>query len=477
MQGNPDRRPRALVLVTYGLSVRYVVPTGVLAGLRSVCDPVVGLGWPDEELAASIAAQGVGVVQLPVAEMTHDYRMLRRRLGLLRDRRLGGPTVAIRRRRERLVRDRREVAIGLVRRMRDQVLLSLPGRARQVEESAAQHLLAGTNVAAFVQFLDEQQIDVVVSLTPYHEQDELALWAARVSGRPSITSVISFDNPTTRGPLPVRSELVLVWNRHNERELRRGHPDLSAEQVRVVGAPQFDLHHRRDLIMTRADWCSAMGLDVDRPVVLYGAGPQELVPGEERLVALIDEILESEDLPGDPVLLVRRHPVDPPDRWSGIAERLHRTIVVDPWAEGPDAFRSWPTDQDIELQMSTLAHCAVHVNVCSSMSLDGAVFDRPQICPTFVPAATRDELRRLRDFYGQEHWLPVARSGGVHHVDNRLELSSALRTALEQPGLGAAGRRRLVLDLLSFDDGQSTRRLVDQVAEFLDASGQSTSPR
>jgi hypothetical protein len=463
--------PRLLLPLTYGFSVRYAVPTGLLRQLGEVCRPVVGLGWPDEELAALVRAEGAEVVQLPAAQLSHEYRMFRRRLELVHDGRLHSVTTPIRRRRQRAANDAVvALAAGELRRARDRVELARPGTAERWEAEEPTMIERGTNVDSFRAVLDEHDLDGVLSLTPYHDQDALALWAAERTERLTAVSLISFDNPTTRERWPVRGDRVMVWNRYNAHELQRSYPDLVPGRLSVIGAPQFDLHHMAELRLERAQWCERLSLPTDRPVILYGAGPSQLVPGEDRLVQLIDDAIDDGRVPGRPFLLVRRHPNDPAQPWREVGGRLRHGVVAEPWAERAERFRAWPTHDDLVMQMSSLAHAEVHVNVCSSMTLDGAVFDRPQIGPTFVPGADRALRRRVRELYRQEHWQPIAQSGGLAAAGDEHELVAELALALADPSVRRAGRRRMVQQLLTFDDGAATRRLVDEVALLLNRS-------
>ncbi len=461
---------RLLLPLSYGFSVRYALPTGLIRRLSSACVPLVGLGWQDDELEALLSAAGAEVMVLPPAILSHEYRMFRRRIALLRDRRLKSPTTRIRRARQRAaIGSRSERLLGDARYWRDAAVLAMPGAARATERAEAAQIESGTNVAAFEDFLRERHIDAVLSLTPYHDQDALLLWAARGLGIPTAISVISFDNPTTRERLVVRGDQICVWNRFNADELLRAYPDLEPERITVTGAPQFDLHHRADLRLPRDEWCARLGLPGDRPIILYGAGPAQLVPGEASLVRQIDEAISDRRLPGEPFLLVRSHPTDPPESWRRLDDALRHGVVAHPWTTGPDGYRSWPTDDDLALQMSSLAHSDVHVNVCSSMTLDGAMFDRPQVGPRFVPGASRSEQRRVRGLYEQEHWAPIARSGGLATADDPDQLIARIAEGLTHSSARRGPRRRMLDDVLTFPDGGSTQRLVDQLTKGLDA--------
>jgi hypothetical protein len=456
---------RVLVPITYGFSVRYLLPTGVLSGLAQVCHPVIALGWDDPELHALLEHKGFEVLQLPLAQLSHEYRMFRRKQSILHDRRLNSPTTKIRRARQlSMMHSPRDRAVSQLRSALDAVAVSLPRAAERLALGEPEQLVRGTNLQVFEEFLKTLNLDAVLSITPYHDQDGLLLCAAQQLGLPSLTSVISFDNPTTRERMLVCSDQVLVWNQYNQNELVRSYPQLEDERVSVIGAPQFDLHRKAELRLSRDEWCRALSLPEDRPIILYGAGPAHLVPGEASLIRLLDDAIEAGSFPQQPYLLVRRHPTEPAEAWSELSGELRHGHVVDPWAAGNSSFRGWPSQEDIIIQMSSLAHATVHINVCSSMTLDGAMFDRPQIGPTFVPGATRRENSRVADMYQQEHWQPITASGGLTTVGDAEALLTATAQALEHPEVGSEARQRMIQELLTFTDGQSSQRLVDAVA-------------
>jgi hypothetical protein len=459
-------RPRVLIPVTYGLSVRYLHPTGVLEGLAAFCEPVVGLGWRDDDLERELRRDGCDVVALPAARLDHEYRMYRRRLDLVHRKRLASPTTEVlhalfRHREGPTVR-----AIGGARHLLDAARVGLPGGTAAVEAGERGAIERWTNVADFARVLSDRSISAVLSVTPYHDQDGLVLWAAQQAGRPTLTSVISFDNPTTRSRMIARSDRILVWNRYNADEILRAYPDVEAGRLGIIGAPQFDLHRRQDLLVDEGAWRTSLGLPAGRPIILYGAGPSSLVPAEFRLVTAIDRAIDDGRVPGEPYLLVRRHPADDPEPWRDRRDQLRHGTIVDPWAPGSDPNRSWPTRDDLVAQVSSLAHSAVHVNVCSSMTLDGAMFDRPQIGPAFIPGDP-EASAVVASFYRQEHWQPLARAGGVADVRDEAALVAAIVDGLTAPERLRGPRRRLLEETLTYLDGRSSERLVAEVGELL----------
>ncbi len=464
-------RRRLLVPLTYGLSVRYAVPTGLLEELQRRVQVVAALGWADPELEADLHQRGIETAVMPEAVLEHEYRKILRKLTLLHEHRLASPTSVIRRRRWKPPALSRGRLLYDLRVARDRLVTAMPGAELRLSSDAERELRMATNIGEFEQFLRAVEVDAVLSFTPYHDQDTLALHAAERAGLTTIVSIISFDNPTVRGRLPINPDSVAVWNEDNAGQVSRSHPRLPRERVQVVGAPQFDLHRQAWRIEPEAMWRSRLGLPSDGPIVLYGAGPSRLVPAEYRLVEVIDRAIDDGRIPQRPHLLVRPHPADPASVWTARRDRFRNATIGSPWATADRPLRSWPTDEDLIVQMSSLAHSAVHVNVASSMTVDGAMFDRPQIGPAFLPGANRRQVRRISDFYLQEHWQPIARSGGLVVASDPAELVGALRAALEDPNSGRVGRERLLEGVLTWPDGRSVQRLVDQVVQVLERLG------
>ena len=59
-------KPRLLIPLTYHFSVRYIVRTGLLKALLPFSQPVIGLGWQDEDLSCELKDMGAEVVHLPL---------------------------------------------------------------------------------------------------------------------------------------------------------------------------------------------------------------------------------------------------------------------------------------------------------------------------------------------------------------------------------------------------------------------------
>ncbi|MGN6695247.1 MAG: hypothetical protein ACTHN0_13815 [Aquihabitans sp.] len=468
MTDTPAARPRLLVPITIHFSVRYVVRTGLLARLRTVCDPVLALSWDDDDLVADLETEGVEVVRLPDPRVDRQVEDLLATLAFGFAHRLASPSTAIDRRRLHVDRP-----AGIrVRRWaswwRARARALRPGAQAAAEAALPAALEAGSNIDAYGAFLREHRIDVVFSITPYVAQELVLLHAVARAGLPRLTSISSFDNITTRPPLPVSFDRYLVWNQANAREVLRAYPVAPAD-VAVVGPAQFDFYADPARVRPAETWRAAVGVPAGVPTLLYGAGPPTIAPHEAQYVEHLLAAIDDGSLPSDLHVVLRRHPADLPTRWERFGS--HPAVRFDdPGALGADSLRPGQVnlqDDQITDLCSSLAHTDVHVSVSSTMTLDGACYDKPQIGPAYDDEGGRAQRRRAIELYDREHFLEIVGSGGLELARSRAELVDLVGRALADPARLHAARRPM-LDLLGGPiEGHATERVAAEVAAYL----------
>lgn len=462
------RRPRVLIPITISFAVRYVVRTGLLARLMEGCDPVLGLSWDDPALEADLRATGAEVVRLPDHRIDDGVRKLLRNLEVPFQARLATPSTEIDRRRRDFERDPRTRLRRWARSRRDRFLQLRPGAEDQALAQLEAALPVQTNIAEYEAFLRDHRIDVLVSITPYVVQEVLPLRAARRLGIPVMTSVLSFDNLTTRPPLPIVFDRYLVWNRFNADEVRRGYPEVRADQIAIVGPAQFDFYGDPSWVVDRGGWCELLGLPPDVPTVLFGAGPPSVTPHEPQYLDHLLAALDAGRLPADLHIVLRRHPLDVRERWARFLD--HPAVHFDdPWPEADQARPGHADmgDAQITSLSSTLAHTDVHVNTSSTLTLDGAFFGKPQIGPAYDDEGGRRGRRRAMDLYRREHFVPIVASGGLELSRSRTELEDQVRSALADPDRLAPQRQKMLDDMCAGTDFHATERVAAEILAFV----------
>ena len=161
----------------------------------------------------------------------------------------------------------------------------------------------------------------VLFLTPLlyfrsHQVDHVR--CARQLGIKSVLGVGSWDHLTTKGLIHEIPDRVLVWNELQKREAIELH-DVPAERVAVTGAQAYDHWFATEPTLDRAAFYRQVGLDPDRPILLYLCSSPFIAPHEVAFVrGWIAAVRASADSRLSTAgLLVRPHPQNA-KQWGGI---------------------------------------------------------------------------------------------------------------------------------------------------------------
>ena len=303
-------KPRLLIPMSIQFSVRYILRTGLLDRLRDSAQPVVLLGWRDSELEAELQRAGAEVHHLIPARIGKNYDRVRSWMNFIQKKRLNTPSEMIWERRADLFRSPYTRFRRRARRQIFHAAFAIPGSLEYLHDKEEQLWRSDTNRLEVKAQVERLKPDAALSLTPYLGDEEMVLRVCEKRGIPLVTSILSFDNITTRGWWPVRFDRYLVWNRYNQAELLRGYPDIAPSSISIVGAPQFDFYWDPSFCWSESDWRRELNLPAGRPVILFGGGHFFCAPHEPVFLKQIDEAITSGEIPGNPVVLFRGHPVD-----------------------------------------------------------------------------------------------------------------------------------------------------------------------
>jgi hypothetical protein len=107
-----------------------------------------------------------------------------------------------------------------------------------------------------------------------------------------------------------------------------------------------------------------------------------------------------------------------------------------------------------------LRHCALGINVASTISLELCMFDKPCINVNYLPPGF-DYYFDYRGYYQYEHYAPIVASGGLTLASNEREMALQIRQHLTQPQAHSANRKQLLKDFFRGDlDGHVSDRLA-----------------
>jgi hypothetical protein len=195
------------------------------------------------------------------------------------------------------------------------------------------------------------------------------LRAARALRIPTALCVWSWDNLSSKAIIRECPDRVFVWNETQKREAQQFH-DVPAERVVVTGAQCFDQWFDRQPSRSREAFCAQVGLDADRPFLLYVCSA--LFRGSPPEANFVLEWIRHIRHHGSAALqnaeiLVRPHP-----------GRLEEWQGVDVTTLGAVLWGSNPVDAQAKRDyFDSLYHSAAVVGLNTSAFIEAGIVGRP----------------------------------------------------------------------------------------------------
>jgi len=325
---------------------------------------------------------------------------------------------------------------------------------------------------AVSEMLKFEQIKCIFTTAPFLVSEDLVCRVAKRLDLSIFYSVLSFDNPTTRGYLPFTPSRIAVWNNHNKNQLIRIFSSEISPKIDLTGPPQFDFYFDRNYLINEQEWRSRRGLPLNRPVIMYGANAKFFIPDEFKIVRIIDDAIEKGRIKSKPVILLRPHPTDSFQDWELFVGTLKHTYIERAIEKNESDLKinnkySNFSEEDVKGLCSTLAYSDAHISYASTLALDGICFDKPQICPYFSPAPHILSHKIVRNLYHSEHYTPITQSGAVHLPSNEFELIKSVDDSIAYPNVAKEARRKLKKEYLNDTNGFAVNFLAQSFSNYL----------
>ncbi|RJQ32469.1 hypothetical protein C4572_01020 [Candidatus Parcubacteria bacterium] len=313
----------------------------------------------------------------------------------------------------------------------------------------------------FQEIFDRYKPDMVFTHTIYSTNDLRLLKGAKRSGVSSIGMIKSWDNLTSKDPLLIKPDWLIVHNEIIKKEAIKfgNYPE---EKIFISGIPQFDFYADKNFLKPREEFFSELGLDPQRKLVTFFAVGSCLMIHEKEMIELIAEIINSGELNRPCQLLVRLHPAFTSDEEK--LKSLQNVRIDRPGkivSSTKVALRDgWEFDfEETKRLANTLNWSDVSMNCGSTTLVEAAIYDTPVIMTGFDAIKEKNYWRSAERLPKREHMLPVLCSGGTRLVKNKSEMVKWLNNYLGNKNLDKEGRQRLVNEQCYKQDGRSGERI------------------
>lgn len=205
------------------------------------------------------------------------------------------------------------------------------------------------------------------------------LLAAQDLGIPTATFIFSWDN-LPKATMVVETDYYFVWSDHMKKELLLYYPYINNKQIFITGTPQFESHFDQNKLLSRNTFFRQNSLDFNKKYICYSGDDVTTSPNDpkylEDVAIAIRELNKKGYLLG---IIFRRCPVDFSSRFDKVLDEYEDVItaIAPLWKKAGIGWNTaLPTQEDSDLQMNTIAHTEMVINLGSSMVFDYAAHQK-----------------------------------------------------------------------------------------------------
>lgn len=207
-----------------------------------------------------------------------------------------------------------------------------------------------------------------------------SILAAQDLGIPTATFIFSWDN-LPKGTKIIETDFYIVWSEHMKQELLYYYPYVKNEQILVTGTPQFETHFDTSLLWPKEVFYAKYNLDAAKRYICFSGDDVTTSPYDDQYLHDVAQAVKELNQKGHNLGIVfRRCPVDFSDRYDKVLAQ-YKDIIVPIHPQWKNIGEGWntilPTQEDLTLQMNTIYHTEMVINLASSMVFDYAVFNKP----------------------------------------------------------------------------------------------------
>jgi len=276
------------------------------------------------------------------------------------------------------------------------------------------------------------------------------VYAANVNKIRTCSFIFSWDNLASKGRIPAMFNSFLVWSDLMKAELQYFYPSIVDENISIVGTPQFEPYIMDEYKTTSEDFFKEFYLDKHKKTICFSCGDLSTGRNDEFSISIIAEAILSKEIKSPVNFLVRTSPADDGSRFNTI-KRKYPFIVwntpkweqtrenhVEPWSQRV------PLKEDVKDLRAILEYSDLSINMCSTMSLDFMIFNKPVINQVF--GNKENGLFDDQRFLNYDHYKKVVESGSVSIAKSKPELINAINNCLINP-LKDEEQRKNILNL------------------------------
>lgn len=272
-----------------------------------------------------------------------------------------------------------------------------------------------------------------------------AILAAKDLNIPTACFIFSWDN-LPKATLVVQADYYFVWSDLMKSELLFYYPDVSSDRIFVTGTPQFENHFGQSKVAARDIFFAEHNLDIAKKYICYSGDDVTTSPDDPQYLADVAEAVEILNDQGMSLgVIFRRCPVDFSDRFDEVLTKYKNTIVaINPiWEKIGEGWNTiLPKPQDMDLQLNTIAHTEMVINLGSSMVFDYAAHKKP--C-AYINYDVQNKVLNdwsVKKIYNYVHFRSMPTRDAVIWLDSKEEIADKILLSMESKDKNVAAAQK-----------------------------------
>ncbi len=323
--------------------------------------------------------------------------------------------------------------------------------------------------AKLTDLLKKLEVNLVVATDVQDNLDIELMRAARDLKIKLVGLVRSWDNLVSEGGLiQIIPDRLIVWNPYLAGQAISLH-HIPESRVIAAGIPHYDWYLKKELLISREEFFSKLGLDPLKKTILFTGLGDYFAPHEAEVVEIIADAFRTGELPSNLQMLFRPHPAYDVHGKERLAT-LPRTIFDHKVSPFTDADKSDHETQEEKIahQLNSIYHSDVIVTSPSSMVIDAVPFDKPAVGVAFDGKSAEPYWNSVKRYIkGYTHIKDLVAYGAFPVAYNRAQLISLIKEILENPNKFKDGREKILDEFIWKLDGGSGERFAKAILEMI----------
>lgn len=257
--------------------------------------------------------------------------------------------------------------------------------------------------------------------------------AAQDLGIPTATFIFSWDN-LPKGTKIIETDFYFVWSEHMKNELQYYYSYINENQIFVTGTPQFESHFEMDTSVSKELFFKKHNLDTDKKYICFSGDDITTSPNDPTYLADLAKAIIKLNENGDNLgIIFRRCPVDFSNRFDSVLNDYKAVITsINPkWQKMGEGWNTiLPTKEDLALQMNTIFHSELVVNLGSSMVFDFVAHNKPCCFINYDVLNTQFPDWSVKKIYNFIHFRSMPSVDSVLWINSPNEMEHIIEMAL-----------------------------------------------